>query len=333
LRAGAAAENWRIPAPTGGGAEPWLTYLTRMPLLRKPRRASFEPPASAPIRPVDGFPHGAPPPEPPIPTTPFYGPLESVLRNPALAAAPVVALVLAGLAVGLLRSPVYEAEARINVGRIDVPAYTLQGVTIGNSTLASSYSRALGAPDVINEAAQAADVSVSTARENLSASQVPNSTLIRVEAEGDSSGEAQQLANGAALALINYVTKVNVRQQQSRSLQRYRRAQAGVERIRTRLLRLQRERPNSRAAERARIDLRTAELNARSVGARVLGATVAPSPENLLQLLVPAATADSDKSSVLQQSLLIGLVAGLVLGFALALLRSNWHLVRGALAR
>jgi len=71
----------------------------------------------------------------------------------------------------------------------------------------------------------------------------------------------------------------------------------------------------------------------RSVGARVIGATVAPSPENLLQLVVPASTADSDKSSVLQQSLLIGLVAGLVLGFALALLRANWYLVRGALAR
>jgi uncharacterized protein involved in exopolysaccharide biosynthesis len=49
--------------------------------------------------------------------------------------------------------------------------------------------------------------------------------------------------------------------------------------------------------------------------------------------VVPAATATSDESSVLQQSLLIGLVAGLVLGFALAMLRSNWLLVRDALAR
>ena len=106
---------------------------------------------------------------------------------------------------------------------------------------------------------------------------MPGSTLIRVEAEGDSSGEAQQLANAAALALINYVTKLNVRQQASRSLQRYRRAQAAAEKARTRLLRIARNGPNSRAAERARVDLRTAELNARSVGARVVQATVAPS--------------------------------------------------------
>jgi capsular polysaccharide biosynthesis protein len=303
-----------------------------MALLRKPRRGSFEQPGPAPVRPVE-FPQAAPPPEPQSDAPPFYGPLESVLRNPILALVPVVALTLAGLAVGLLRSPVYEAEARINVGRVDVPAYTLQGVTIGNSTLASSYSRALSAPEVINRAAKSAGLPAATARANLAASQVPRSTLIQVEAKGGSSGEAQQLANGAALALIKYVTKLNVRQQQSRSLGRYRRAQATAERARTRLLRIARDRPGSRAAERARVELRTAELNARSVGARVVGATVVPSPENLLQLVVPAVTADSDKSSVLQRSLLIGLVAGLVLGIALALLRSNWQLVRGAIAR
>jgi capsular polysaccharide biosynthesis protein len=305
-----------------------------VPLLRKPRRGSIEPALGIPERQVDGFPRAAPAPEPQQTGPAFVGPLESVFRHPVVALLPVVVLVLAGLAVGLLRSPVYTAEARINVGRIDVPAYTLQGVTIGNTTLAASYSRALGAPDVISEAAREADVSVNEARESLTASQVPQSTLIRVEAEGDSSGEAQQLANAAALALINYVTKVNVRQQQSRSLQRYRRAQAQVERARTRLLRVvEGTGADSRAAERARVNLRTAELNARTLGQRVLGASVAPSPENLLQLIVPAATAESDRSSVLQQSLLIGLVAGVVLGFALALLRANWHLLRGAFAR
>lgn len=303
-----------------------------MPLLRKPRRASFEPGDSQPVRPVE-FPQTGPPPVPESPGPSFHGPLESVLRNPVLALAPVVLLVLAGLAVGLLRSPVYDAEARINVGRVDVPAYTLQGVTIGNATLAASYARALAAPEVIGQAARSAEIPTSEAREKLTSSPVPGSTLIRVEAEGDSSGEAQQLANGGALALIEYVTKLNVRQQQSRSLGRFRRAQAAAERARTRLLRISRGRPNSRAAQRARVDLRTAELNARSVGARVVGATVVPSPENLLQLVVPAANADSDRSSVLQQALLIGVVAGLLLGFALALLRANWHLVRGALAR
>jgi hypothetical protein len=186
---------------------------------------------------------------------------------------------------------------------------------------------------VIERAARAANVSAGEARKNLLGSQIPNSTLIRIEADGDSSIQAQQLANAAGLELIRYVTRLNVRQQEDRALRRYRRAQQRAEKARTKLLRVARRRPDSAAAEKARIDLRTTQLQARSVGARVLQATVTPPPENLLQLVVPAATADSDKGSVLRESLLIGLVAGILLGFALALLRANWVLLRGSLAR
>lgn len=304
-----------------------------MPLLRKPRSAGAEKAGSGATSAVDGFADTGSNGEPPLHSRPFYGPLESALRHPVLVLVPVALLVLAGLAVGLLRSPVYTAEARINVGRVDVPAYTLQGVTIGNSTLAGSYARALAAPAVITGAARRANVSVATARDSLVGSHIPGSTLIRIEAEGGSTEEAARLANGAATALIEYVTRLNVRQQDTRSLARYRRAEAAVEDLRTRLAELVRERPNSRAAEEARVDLRTAELHARTVGARVLQATVAPPAENLLQLVVPAATAESDKDSVLQRALLIGLAAGLVVGFALALLRANWQLLRSALAR
>ena len=162
---------------------------------------------------------------------------------------------------------------------------------------------------------------------------MPNSTLIRIEAEGDSAAEAERLANAAGAALIRYVTQLNVQQQDDTQLARYRRAQARAENARTRLIRVARRNPDSEAAEQARLDLRTAELHARSVGARVLQATVAPSTENLLQLVVPAATAESDESDVLKEALLIGLAAGIVLGFALAMLRANWTLTRGALAR
>jgi len=259
----------------------------------------------------------------------WHGPLESILRHPLMVALPALALVALALVIGLLRSPVYTAEARINVGRVDVPAYTLQGVTVGNVTLAGSYARAVAAPAVIRGAAREAGLSQQEVREQLKASPIPGSTLIRVEAEGDSEGEARQLANAAAERLINYVTELNVRQQEARSLGRFRRAAEGVERARARLGRAQRRSgPNSRAVEEARLDLSTAQLAARSIGNRVFQASVVPPPENLLQLVVPAATADSDRGSVLQELLLIGLVAGLVVGMALALARTNWHVLR-----
>ena len=89
----------------------------------------------------------------------------------------------------MARDAVYSAEARVNVGRVDVPAYTLQGVTVGNATLAASYARALAAPEVIERAARDAGVPVDEARGNLTGSQIPKSTLIRIEADGSSSAK------------------------------------------------------------------------------------------------------------------------------------------------
>src|SRR5436305_9412143 len=79
----------------------------------------------------------------------FRGPLESVLLAPLAVMLPIIVLVGVAVAAGLLRSPVYSSEARINVGLADVPAFTLQGTTMGNATLAASYARAIGAPDVV----------------------------------------------------------------------------------------------------------------------------------------------------------------------------------------
>ena len=186
-----------------------------------------------PARPTDGHAQGAFPGAPPEPSGPaFIGPLESVFRYPLFAIVPVVALVLIGLLVGVARDAVYSAEARVNVGRVDVPAYTLQGVTVGNATLAASYARALAAPEVIERAARDAGVPVDEARGNLTGSQIPKSTLIRIEADGSSSAEAQRLANAAALQLIRYVTRLNVRQQEDQALQRYRRAQQEAQQAR-----------------------------------------------------------------------------------------------------
>src|SRR2546423_10055979 len=79
----------------------------------------------------------------PPPKQPFVGPLESVIRNPIAAVVPVVVLVGIALLIGLSRSPTYTAESRVSVGRVDVPAFTLQNVVAGNQALAAGYARAI----------------------------------------------------------------------------------------------------------------------------------------------------------------------------------------------
>ena len=253
----------------------------------------------------------------------LVGPVQAILRRPALFALPAILLVGAAVAIGLLREPEYTAEAHVNVGRVDVPAFTLQGVVIGNATLASGYARLVDAPTVVGRAANRAKLSVDDARERLSASPIPNSTLIRVEGEGASGRKAKLLANGGAQALIEWVRRLTERQQASGVLQQYRAAQAFTDQRRRRFMNLA-QRGASRARVReARLNYFTARLRSESLHNRYLSQEVAPAPQNLLQLVRPATTASSDRGSVLKQLIVGGLVAGLLLGAALALLSAN----------
>jgi capsular polysaccharide biosynthesis protein len=255
---------------------------------------------------------------------PLAGPVESILRAPILTFAPAVLLVFVAIVVAGLRTPVYTASASINVGRVDVPAFTLQGVTIGNATLALGYSRFVAAQPVIHAAAAAARIPDAEAESHLTASPVPNSTLIVVEAKGHSSRGAQQLANGAAQGLIAYVRALTSRQQQTGVLNSYRDALAVTNRRQKILESLMRTHSaGSAVVEQAQLDYQTAKLRSTSLGNRYLSQEVSPAPQNLLQLAVPATDASSDLISMLERMILVAIAAGLVAGVALALWSAN----------
>ncbi|MBA2348672.1 MAG: hypothetical protein H0V81_10295 [Solirubrobacterales bacterium] len=260
----------------------------------------------------------------------FVGPLESGLRHPAIALIPVILLVAAAVAVGLLREPEYTSQARVSVGRVDVPAYTLQGVVVGNSTLAAGYARAISAQPVVATAARETRLTEPEARSRLSASPVPGSTLIRVDAEGDSEAAAIQLANAGAKGLIAYIEQIELAQQQTGLLAEYRQSRDLVDEARRRFARLQESDEKDTARVRqARVDLELARLRTSGLKTRVRFDTAGETGlNNVLQLLAPAVEADSDRSSILQRLILIAVAAGAVLGAGLSLVRANRGLRR-----
>lgn len=269
-----------------------------------------------------------PPLQTPDPEPHVVGPLEAALRHPFLTLLPIILFLGAAAAIGFTREPIYTSQARVNVGRVDVPAYTLQGVVVGNETLAAGYARTIAAKPVIDRAARQAGVSPTAVAGRLAASPVPGSTLIRVEASGPTKGSAVSLANGGANGLIAYVRKLGRQQQSTDLLQRYRRAQARVGRLEDRIKTL-RGRPGGRAnARRAQLDLQTAQLQVSGLQDQFRSSSGGADPQNLLQLIAPASSADSDVSSMLQRLGLIGLGAGLFVGIGLALLVSNRRLLR-----
>jgi hypothetical protein len=300
-----------------------------------PRHAApvEEPPAPAEEKPapVDEKPapvedRPAPVAEKRAPAT-FVGPLEAMLRHPFLTLLPILLAIGAAVYFGIDRKPEYTSEARISVGRADVPAYTVQNVVIGNSTLAAGYARAIGAPGVVEPAGRAVAVGPKTARSRLKASPIPGSTLIRVEAKGPSEQAAVDLANAGSKSLVTYVTKLNAEQEPNDLLTSYRRARTRVARLQQRLTALNRGgRRNRERARRVELDLEVATLRASTLGDQYRGAQ-ANTVESLLQVISPADEATSDQSSFLQRLILLAAAAGLLIGMTLALLRANARLI------
>jgi uncharacterized protein involved in exopolysaccharide biosynthesis len=331
----------RFPAPAPGPREPardtgpWgtvggeATQATPPHGTPLPDFANEQFPAPAAVPPVE---RDAPREEPADagapPERPFRGPLESALRHPFLATIPVIVLVGIAAFIGLTRDPTYTAESRISVGRVDVPAYTLQGVIVGNATLASGYARTIDAEPVVGPAGNAVGLSPSEARDRLSASPIPETTLIRVEADGPDQAQAVRLSNAGSRSLINYVEDLNRQQQSSGLLRQFRAARARVERSKTTVDRLAANpRPNRARLEKARLDFASAQLQADTLGNQYRALQGGPDAQNLLQFVAPAAEAKSDRRSMFQRLLLIGLAAGVLVGLALALLRENSHLI------
>src|SRR4051812_9371307 len=251
----------------------------------------------------------------------LVGPAEAALRHPFLVALPIVVLVAVALALGLSRDPVYTSHARLTVGRVNVPAYSLQNAIQGNATLAVSFARAIDAPAVVAPAARRVKVDTATARGRLDATPLPGSTLIRVDADGPSRHDAIALANAASASLRKYVVRLNRTSGTNEVLRSYRAAQTKLQRAARRARTFgDSERP---AALRARVALRTAQLRAASIEVQYRSVLADQAPRNPIQVLTPATSATSDRNDRLQQMLILAGVGGLVLGLALALLASN----------
>jgi uncharacterized protein involved in exopolysaccharide biosynthesis len=136
------------------------------------------------------------------------------------------------------------------------------------------------------------------------------------------------LANGAAEAMVDFVIQITKDTDQAQVLfKRYRAAQRRFHKADARVRALVGERRPA-ALARARLEADTAKLRAEDLAARYRASTAEAETASSLDVIAPAATTDSDRGDKLQELIVIGAIAGIVLGFGLALLRSNWTLLR-----
>jgi hypothetical protein len=254
-----------------------------------------------------------------------------VKRHKLLTVAPAIGLLVLALAAGLLRSPTYTAEARLNVGRVDVQTESIPGFVDSVQSLAASYSRFIDAEGVVNPVASEIGRTPADVSGSISASPIPESPLIRLEATGDSEAGAVKLADATANSLIAYVQVLNrTNEDADRLLTDFREAslELGKARAEQRVIERDYEQSptpaNANALDEAQAEVAQLRLRADTLGRQYQESVQGLGSANVLSVVNPATVSSDDRMSVLQRLAFVALVGGLLAGAALATAVANW---------
>lgn len=247
-------------------------------------------------------------------------------RYPLVALLPVVVLVAAGITLGLRKPPTYTATTQLNVGSADINSQATPGYVQAEQTLAQAYSREVTSQYVYNPAAQSMGLSPAAVAGRLSSSAVPNSPTFTINATGPSPRSATQLAAAATTALKHKINQLDQGENASTNLlNQFRQAQGQADRLQARSGALQARHASAAGGvsqanlQTAKLDAQVAQLRAQALGNQYTNASTM-SRGAIIDVLNPATSATSNRSSIAERYALVGLAAGLVMGAALALL-------------
>ena len=258
---------------------------------------------------------------------PYESPGRSARNHWHLIAVFALLGVLLGAAFGIVRPPTYTAESRLVVGKTAQLSNlaSVPGLDAAGESLASAYSRLVSTDEVLAGAAERLGGPIDG---SLSGSPIPESPIVRVEASAKSSEAAIALARAGSAALVAAVDDLNEQQNKSSEdlLEQYRAAAKLQIEATSRLVLLQAAAgANPTPGQQDQINAAETEVAAAKVKADALDeafkGTFNPSAINT-QVIQPAgaptATGDNRKSTI-QAGVLIGLVAGGLLGLGLAM--------------
>jgi hypothetical protein len=253
-------------------------------------------------------------------------PLRAVLRHPLLTIAPAVLLVVAAFAVAKTRSPIYTAQSRVAIGSFSPSQDAAPGAAYAGTQFASAYSRAITAHDVVAPVAKQTGLRADQVAGRLTATPIPDSPLLQISGTGPSQDAAMKVTNAATDALLAYVRRADTTGAQAQELlDRYHAAQAEADRAASQVSVRQRSAnraPNSQDARRAltksqtRAD--TLDLRARALRSSYLQQAQSESSGIPVRTLNAAGSATSDGGKTLKLVVTIAVLAGLVIGVALA---------------
>lgn len=269
-----------------------------------------------------------------VPDVPKVGLFQALGRHWFIALLPVLAFVALGAAYAVTRAPVYTAQSTLNVVQLDLSSPgALAGFPAASQSLASAYSRAVSSEALTAPVARRLGLRDTDVAARTSATPVPQSPIVNVFATGDSPARAIDLANAMSRQLVTYVTSLGRSDTRGRQLlrqyrdsaRRYQAALAAEGRAQRAYDQAQNARNRARLI-RLRSDASTARLKSDTIRTRYEQSQQALTNSTALQVLSPSRSAQSDRRSKFELAVLIGLVAGLIVGAALA----SWRFQRVA---
>ena len=257
---------------------------------------------------------------------PQVGLLQSARRYWLLVLLPILVFVAVAGVVAAKRTPTYTAEARLMVGRLNISTPgAVQGFATAAQDLASTYPLVIDADGVVNPVARRLRTTPANVRSRLSASQVPSSSLVRVIATGSSENSAIALANAASNSLVSFLTKFNRDSPDAAHLlRRLRTAESNYQRASAALAAAHANPPLDWSAQKLAAAADAAKIQLDGVAADYQDVLQTQAISSLLQPLVYAHSASSDRKSKLELAVFIALVCGLLVGLGLATVRANW---------
>lgn len=268
--------------------------------------------------------------------------LQSVRRRPLLAIIPTILLVIAAVALALERDPVYTSEARLIVGRLDLnQPGALGGYATATQAFATTYSRAVGAQEVIQKVSRETGLDPFEIRSRLDATPIPQSPVFRIIAVGSSPTAAISVANGTSDALVDYVKKTNEspNPESPKLLKEFRDYQVDVSRA-EQALGAAKRRLEARDTTRSRLGVAdaqgrfaAAQLRADAASEAFTQSRTGSSATQGVTILAPATFATNDRSVKLQIYVFVAVIAGVLLGIALAAIVEDRSLRRSLRTR
>ena len=261
-----------------------------------------------------------PPPQEPHP----LGPLRPVVARWWLVLLVTLLFVAGAVFVGVSKRPTYTATASLNVGRTDVRVQALPGYVQGATSLAGSYSRIATSPQVEAPLARRLQIPVGEVHSRLTAVPVPNNPFFTLRGTGNSPQDAIAFTRAATRQMQAYVTATDTgRRRVDDLLSQFRSATRKAEGIQRQITRIKAQAigtASSPELSRLQTDYEAADLKASALKVQYQERSSELASTAGIQVISPAATAQSDRKRTVQRLGAVGLGAGLLVGSALALL-------------